>query len=98
MGIDANDDIHHPDITTFYDEFRMTEILIKKHSNNAPPTQNRGSYPIDKLFATRVILNSQCSYLSGLDAIGNHMCLWIDIPEVRIFGTTMLVAQTLKVR
>jgi len=29
MGIDANDDIHHPDITTFYDEFRMTEILIK---------------------------------------------------------------------
>ncbi len=76
----------------------MTEILTKKHGNKAPPTQNRGSYPIDGLFATRTILHSQCCYLSGLDAIGNHRCLWINIPEVQIFGTTMPAAHALKAR
>jgi len=98
MGIDANEDIHHPDITTFYDKFGMTQILIRKHGNNAPPTQNWGSYPIDRLFITRAILNSQCGYLSGLNAIGDHRCLWIDIPETCIFRTTMLVAQASKAR
>jgi len=29
MGIDANDDICHLDITTFHDKFGMAEILIK---------------------------------------------------------------------
>jgi len=98
MGIDANKDIHHPDITTFYDKFGMTEILINKHGNDTPPTQNWGSYLIDRLFTTRAILNSQCSYLRGLDAISNHRCLWIDIQEACIFRTTMPVAQAPKVR
>jgi len=98
MGIDANKDIQHPDITTFYDEFGMTKILIAKHRQEAPPTQNHGSHPINGLFATRAIQNSQCRYLSGLDVIGDHRCLWIDIPETCIFRTTMSVPQAPKAR
>jgi len=98
MGINANEDIWHPDITTFYNKFRMTKIIINKHGQDAPPTQNHSSYLINGLFITRAILNSQCGYLNGLNAIGNHRCLWIDIPETHIFGTTMSAVQAPKAR
>jgi len=45
--------------------------------------------PNDGIFTTWVIQNTSCRYLSGLNAIGDHQCLWIDIPETNIFGTTM---------
>ena len=75
MAVDVNEDISIAKITAFFDEFGMAEVILVKHGQDAPPTQNRGSYPIDGLFATRVIQNHQCRHLSGLDAIGDHQCL-----------------------
>jgi len=98
MGINANNDIRNPNITTFYEEFGMTKIIIAKHGQEAPLTQNCRSYPIDGLFATRAIQNNQCRYLSGLDTIGDHRCLWIDIPEIRIFRSIMSATQAPKAR
>jgi len=98
MGVDANEDIWNPDITSFFDEFGMTKAILAKHGQDAPPTQNWGSYPIDGIFATWANLNTTCRYLSGLDAIGDHHCFWIDLPETHIFGTTMPVITTLKGR
>jgi len=68
----------------------MADITMMKHGQDAPATQNRGSYPINGLFVTRALQNNQCGYLSSLDAIGNHHCLWIDIPEERLFGSNLL--------
>jgi len=89
MGVDVNKDIQTDEITAFFKEFGMADITLKKHRQDALATQNRGSYPIDGLFATRALQNHQCGYLSGLDAIGDHRCLWIDIPEVQIFGSNL---------
>jgi len=91
IGVDKNNkDIRNPDITSFFDKFGMTEEILAKHGQEAPLTQNRGSYPINGLFATQAIQHNQCGCLSGLDAIGDHRCLWIDIPESWLFGSTML--------
>jgi len=87
IGVNMNKDIQAEEITAFFEEFGMTDVTLMKHGQAAPATQNRGSYPIDGLFATRVLQNQQCGYLSSLDAIGDHCCLWIDILEERIFGT-----------
>jgi len=67
----------------------MSELIITKHGPVAPPTHNQGSVPIDGLFATRALHNTQCGYLSRLEAIGDHQCLWIDLLEHQTFGTQM---------
>jgi len=69
MGIDANDNIRNLNITAFHNKFRKTEIVTAKHGQEAPLTQNHGSYPINRLFSTRAIQNNQCRYLRGLDTI-----------------------------
>ncbi len=89
MGVDVNEDIRMEEIMAFFDKFGMANIMLMKHGQEAPATQNRGNYPIDRLFATRALQNHQCGYLSGLDAIGDHRCLWIDIPEERLFSSNL---------
>jgi len=46
MGLDANEDIWDPAIKTFFNKFGMTELIITMHRPVAPPTHNRGSFPI----------------------------------------------------
>jgi len=84
------------DIASFFNEFGMTKEMLVMHRQDVPPTQNQGSYPIDRIFVTWAICNTTCGYLSGLDAIGDHRCLWINLPETHIFGTTMPAITTLK--
>jgi len=89
MGLDANKDIQDLEINTFFNKFGMTEIIITKHGQEAPPTHNHSSIPIDEIFATRTLHNTQCGYLSRLDTIGDHRCVWIDIPEQQTFRNHM---------
>jgi len=64
----------------------MSEAILVAHGQDAPPTQNHGSHPIDGIFTTGAIQNNPCRYLSSLDAIGDHQCLWMDIPKIGLFG------------
>jgi len=41
-------------------------------------------------FSTWVLHNTPYGYLSGLDAIGDHQCLWVDLTETQTFGETIL--------
>jgi len=79
MGINVNEDIRTAEITAFFDKFGMAKVILAKHRQEAPPTQNQCSYPIDRLFTTTVIQNNQCGYLSGLNTIGDHGCPWVSM-------------------
>jgi len=90
LGVDANKDIHTPEITVFFEDFGMTEVILSTHGQEVPPTQNRGSYPIYGIFATRAIHMTSCGYASRLDTIRDHQCLWIDLNKTNLFGNTTL--------
>jgi len=68
----------------------MAEIILGHHGQEAPPAHNWGTNPIDRIFVTLALHNAPCSYLSSMEAIdGDHCCLWIDLPELHIFGSSM---------
>jgi len=90
MGLDANEDICTLDIIEFFHKFGMSKSIVAAHRHAAPPTQNHGSYPIHGIFTTQAIRNHTCGYLSGLDAIGDHRCLWINFLETGLFGNNAL--------
>jgi len=57
--------------------------------SSGPTNTQLGKLPHQWPFATRALQNTQCGYVSRLEAIGNHHCLWIDLPKYQTFGTNM---------
>jgi len=52
LSIDTNEDIQNPEITAFFAEFGMSEAILTTHGQEAPPIQNHGRNPIDRIFTT----------------------------------------------
>ena len=79
----------------------LWEINIYKHGNDAPPTYNRGSEPIDGIFVSPCLAHSaKCGYLSFGDAPLNcdHRTLWLDIPKDVVFGCNVQTPQSIPTR
>jgi len=92
MGVDTNDLINLPEITEYFNTIGMTEAILHRHGQDAPPTHQCRSKAIDGIFVTNGLLGHPSGYLSGLAGIsGNHRCLWIDLPEQWLFGGQMPV-------
>jgi len=92
MGVNANDLVNLPEITEYFNTLGMTEAILHRHGQDAPPTHQCGSKAIDGIFVTNGLLGHSCGYLSGLAGIsGDHRCLWIDLPESWLFGGQMPV-------
>ena len=51
MG-DWNVDVREHHLTDFFEPHGIREVLLEKHGQNAPPTCNMGSSPIDGIWAT----------------------------------------------
>ena len=79
-------------MTTLTDRFLryngMREVILEAHDHrNAPPTHQRGSKPIDGIWATAGISSTACGYCEfGKGFPGDHRLLWIDIDYVSAFG------------
>ena len=54
-----------------------------------PATHQRGSVPIDGVFATSTIIPHQCGFLPFDDGPGDHRGIWFDIPIDTILGFNM---------
>ena len=88
LSLDLNDDVR--DTTSEFgqgmDERRLREVSITKHGQNAPPTTNRGSRPIDGMFLSADTSSTGCGYLPFEDDISDHRPLWVDIDLDELFG------------
>ena len=90
VGMDANDFVGDPTITDFFGTLGMAEAILHRHGTDAPPTHQCGSQAIDGLFVTHGLLGHNCGYLGGMDGVtGDHRGLWIDLPELWLFGSAM---------
>ena len=65
----------------------MREVILEAHDHRkAPPTHQRGSKPIDGIWATAGISPTACGYCEfGKGFPGDHRLLWIDIDYVSAF-------------
>jgi len=46
MGIDANKDIRTQEITSFFNEFGMSKVILAAHGQDAPPHKTMGTTPL----------------------------------------------------
>jgi len=90
IGLDVNQQVDHPDVTNYFHALGLTKAILHRHGTDAPPTHQCGSQAIDGIFVTTGLLGHVGGYLSGLaGVIGDHCCLWLDLPEQWIFGSNM---------
>ncbi len=90
IGLDINQQVDHLDVTDYFNALGLTEAILHRHGIDALPTHQCGSQAIDGIFVTTGLLGHAGSYLSGLaGVIGDHRCLWLDLPEQWIFGGNM---------
>jgi len=83
---DFNDDINEPWVTHWVAILGLVEAIMSLHSDKAPQTFQRGSYPIDGIFIAPQLLQKLAGgYLSFGDAIpSDHCTIWLDLdlPEI----------------
>jgi len=72
VGINMNEYVGHPDISTFFGEFGMVEAITNQHGLEAPPTHQLGSQAINGLFITPGLLGRRCGYLGD----------WMELPAI----------------
>eukprot|EP00978_Attheya_sp_CCMP212_P023135 scaffold70166_cov59-Attheya_sp.AAC.7 len=86
MG-DWNADVREHDPTKFFKPHGMREVILEKHGENAPPTWNMGSSPIDGIWATSSLDIARGGYLNFEEGLpGNHHTLWADITYQSALG------------
>jgi len=90
IGLDVNQQVDHLDVTEYFNTLGMTEAILHQHGLDAPPMHQCGSQAIDGMFVTTRLLGHLGGYLSRLvGIIGDHHCLWLDLPEQWLFGRNM---------
>jgi hypothetical protein len=61
-------------------EMGICEAILERRGNNAPPTYNRGSVPIDSIYLLHNLTIVGEGYLPfGKGLSSDHCCLWVDI-------------------
>jgi len=93
LAIDLNDDIRGEESRVFFESFGLSEVLIALHGPG-PPTylHSNDGHAVDGIFCTP---NLAANVRGGYFDVGvgiykaDHRCLWIDIPFVTAFGSTV---------
>jgi hypothetical protein len=85
---DFNEDIRSGRITSFFNEFRMSELILKQHGQNAPNTYINGVVPIDGIFATEGIQPIYSGYTAfSWGMYSDHRLIWVDLDMTHILGS-----------
>jgi hypothetical protein len=83
VTMDMNEDVRDHMAVRHLRQLGLKEIITHRHGMDGPRTCNKGSTPIDGIFVTAGLLDSQCGYLA---VAHDHRRLWIDLDATRIFG------------
>ena len=87
IGGDWNRNVTSKQIIAEFEERHMYPVITGTHGINGPATYNKGSYPIDEIFATPTLSIHACGYLEhGLNN-SDHRPIWIELDKEEILGT-----------
>jgi len=78
---DFNEDVQSAELTQFFWQFDLIEVLTKLNQGRPPATHNRGSRPIDGVFIPIPLLRHACGgYLKfGEGILRDHRAIWLDL-------------------
>jgi len=83
---DFNDNVTNFSVSSWAMNLSLVEAISWLHPASTPPTYQRGSKPIDRVFiAPQILVLASRGYLSFGDAIlSDHQAIWLDwhLPEV----------------
>jgi hypothetical protein len=97
LMIDSNEDIRL--FSHALQHTGLREVLLTRHGQNSPTTFNRGSIPIDGIFASPTLDIIAGGYLEfGFCPLTDHRGLWIDIHYQAAFGHIMPAIVTANAR
>jgi hypothetical protein len=82
--VDLNDDVKKGKTAKALNRMGLREIISDKHQD-LEATFHRGSLSIDGIFVSSEIQPVRCGYASS---ISDHLCLWVDLDEEVLFGTS----------
>eukprot|EP00978_Attheya_sp_CCMP212_P044879 scaffold325734_cov35-Attheya_sp.AAC.1 len=94
MG-DLNDNVRSSKIVKFFEDLSMREIITGKHnSQQAPNTYDRGSKPIDGIWATFHLEPHRCGYTAFNHGCGgDHQISWAEFGYENAYGHDMPVIE-----
>jgi hypothetical protein len=72
-------------------EVGLVDVCTNRNGSNAPPTYARGTLPIDAIYVSVNLTNSQAGYLP---VVSNHRVLWVDMPQRSLFGSRLALIPT----
>ena len=84
--IDANEDVRKGPLCQAFEQLGLKSAIRSKHGNFCPPTQHRGSEPIDDTFVSQGIKIHRSGYIPFGDGPGNYRALYADIYQDSLFG------------
>jgi len=89
--MDVNKDVKGPTTKKNIKTMGLVKAIMTLHMSKLPPTHQRGQDPIDGIFLSPWLLEgAQGGYLEFDDEMGsNHRGLWLDIPDLALFGETL---------
>lgn len=64
----------------------LTDVMLKKHNEQGPPTFINGNDKIDIMWASRDLNISACGYLDCKWCAGDHRVLWLDVTAASALG------------
>ena len=92
LALDANEPtLWQPDnvVESICTAHQLDNVHFLRHDrSSAPPTHNRGSRPIDGMFASATVTGGPCGYFPFGVAPGDHRAVWLDVPLSAIFGVS----------
>jgi hypothetical protein len=89
--LDANEDNRSGEVAKTFKSLGLREVLFERHGFQAPATTDKGSLPIDGIWASRTLVIERGGYLPHGAAIPttNHRGLWVDISHVVAYGHSL---------
>ena len=91
LMIDANEHIDHENIKQSFAALGLHEAILQRHKQQQgyKPTYQRGSDPIDGIFASANLEIEAAGYLPFGEGASDHRGLWVKIKEDSMFGYSM---------
>ena len=82
---DMNEDVTSDRITQWAEDSGIYEV-VSTTTNKVIPTSQRGSTPIDGIFLSHSLTQTQAGYFPFGTFHSDHRALWVDIDHNQIFG------------
>jgi len=86
---DFNDDTTQPGFKRRMQEMGLVDALASLHGQPTLPTYNRGTFPIDAMYASPALLHgAKGGYLDFEDGLlSDHRGLWLDLSKETLWGS-----------